>query len=286
MRLSLLSRDELIALPFGGYRPAGYLFVATRPEHVAALEDCIALQHRCGLAESRLVDRDEVLALNPALAPAGIVGGSFCPTDGFVDPMGLLEGYLDGSGAKVLFGSGSPGDADIVVNTKGAWAGELVTPLKRQVAVTEPFDGLPVEMPMTVFCEDGFHVRVRDGCVLLLRAHDTAPGYATDFEEPWLDDVVRVARARLPVLADARVDRDACYAGLYEMSPDGHALLGVLDGEHVAIGSSGHGVMHAPALGRLLAEMITHGEARSLDASALRPERFAEGRPIPSTPLL
>ena len=66
------------------------------------------------------------------------------------------------------------------------------------------------------------------------------------------------------------------------MSPDRHALLGRAAGVenfYLANGSSGHGVMHAPALGQLLAEMILDGEAHALDVRALRPSRFAEGEP-------
>jgi sarcosine oxidase subunit beta len=73
------------------------------------------------------------------------------------------------------------------------------------------------------------------------------------------------------------------------MSPDGHALLGTLPAcENLVLvnGSSGHGVMHAPALGALAAELIAEGSFRSLDATALRPSRFAEGEPIGGSALL
>jgi sarcosine oxidase, subunit beta len=101
--------------------------------------------------------------------------------------------------------------------------------------------------------------------------------------------VLRRAHARVPLLRDVPVDRDACWAGLYEMSPDRHAILGAAPGvENLFLvnGSSGHGVMHAPALGLLLAEILLDGGARSLDARALRPERFAEGEPNPAPVLL
>ena len=80
----------------------------------------------------------------------------------------------------------------------------------------------------------------------------------------------------------AEVDRAACWAGLYEMSPDRHALLGAApeaENFYLADGSSGHGVMHAPALGQLLAEIILDGKATTLDVHALRPTRFDEGEP-------
>jgi sarcosine oxidase subunit beta len=89
-----------------------------------------------------------------------------------------------------------------------------------------------------------------------------------------------------PTLADVPIA--STYAGLYEMSPDEHALLGPAHGlEQLFLvnGSSGHGVMHAPALGQLAAEMLT-GQATTLDVHPLRPSRFAEGRPNPVRRLL
>jgi sarcosine oxidase subunit beta len=139
-------------------------------------------------------------------------------------------------------------------------------------------------MPMTIYAGDGFHLRARDGRVLLLWPDDapTADPFETSVDEGWLAAVVSKARARVPCLRGAEVDRGACWAGLYEMSPDRHAILGRahgLEDLYLANGSSGHGVMHAPALGQLLAEHILDGRAHTLDVHALRPTRFAEGEP-------
>jgi sarcosine oxidase subunit beta len=139
-------------------------------------------------------------------------------------------------------------------------------------------------MPMTIFIEDGFHFRVRDGRVLLLWPDKplVADPFDTTVSDAWLESVVQKARSRVPSLSQTSIDREKCWAGLYEMSPDGHALLGRAPGLvnlYLVNGSSGHGVMHAPALGQLLAEIIVDGAAHTLDAHALRPSRFAEGEP-------
>ena len=108
-------------------------------------------------------------------------------------------------------------------------------------------------------------------------------------DDEWLDSVRTEAAVRVPALADLRLDRSACYAGYYEMSPDRHAILGPApwcDNLFLANGSSGHGVMHSPANGQLLAEFICDGVASSLDVSALRPTRFSERAPNASTDLL
>ncbi len=146
-------------------------------------------------------------------------------------------------------------------------------------------------MPMTIFTGDGFHLRVRDGRVLLLWPTPGVAGapYEMLVDAGWVDAVAAKAHARVPALARVPIDRDASWAGLYEMSPDKHAILGPAPGcpnLYLINGSSGHGVMHAPALGHLLAEIILDGEATTLDVTPLRPSRFAENDWNPVSELL
>ena len=146
-------------------------------------------------------------------------------------------------------------------------------------------------MPLTIFAEDGFHLRVRDGRVLLLwpdEPRDADPFDCT-VDPAWFRRTVARAREAVPCLAGAPIRLADGWAGLYEMSPDGHALLGAAPGAanlYLANGSSGHGVMHAPALGHLLAEIVLDGTASTLDAQALRPGRFAAGEPNEAPVLL
>jgi sarcosine oxidase subunit beta len=327
IRLSLLARETLRAFEAltgvdSGYRPYGYLLLTQSDEELASLLDAQALQHRLGLTEAVGVTVDDALRLNPALAPDTFTGGVFCPTDGFIRPLGMLEGYVAAGrrlGVEFRFdeevlafdreGSGrittvrtSKGahDCAAVVNAAGAWAARIaalagidlpVWPAKRQVAITHPYAGLPVEMPMTIFAGDGFHLRVRDDRVLLVQPqdHDSNDPFDTSFDDVWIDGVEALAHRRVPCLRAATIDRDACWAGLYEMSPDKHAILGAADEApnlYFANGSSGHGVMHSAPLGLLVAEAIVDGAPHSLDVTALRPSRFAEGRPNPSPGLL
>ncbi len=144
---------------------------------------------------------------------------------------------------------------------------------------------------MTIFAGDGFHLRVRDGRVLLLWPTPGVEGRPFDdsVDPAW---VASGDAHGAPAGAGAAPGRDrpaACWAGLYEMSPDKHAILGPAPGcpnLFLVNGSSGHGVMHSPALGQLLAEIIADGTASSLDVHALRPTRFAEGDPNPASGLL
>lgn len=302
VRLSLLSREKLrrFSKEVGGdagYRPAGYVFVATRQQQLARLRQAQAVQQKAGLSEARVVSAEKVVDLNPAIMAESVVGGAFCPSDGFVDPMGILRGYQDAAqrlGVRFEFGVEYPLAlaAPTVVNAAGAWAAQVgdvaVRPLRRQVLPTRGTGRLTPDLPMTIFCEDGFHFRVRDGRALLLWPDSprTSDPFDTTVDPAWMDRVEAMARARVPGLAGVPVDRAGAWAGLYEMSPDGHAILGRVGDMVFVNGSSGHGVMHAPVLGQLAAEIILDGRAKSLDVHALRASRFAENDPVRSVELL
>jgi sarcosine oxidase subunit beta len=322
VRLSLLSRDKLRRFrdevgEDPGYLPAGYLFLASTQEQLDVLRAAQAVQQAAGLQDARILIREEIAQVNPHLRSDDLVGAAFCPSDGFVRPLQILGGYLKGAdirfGARVtgLRRSGSRIDAveladgtslscGSVVDAAGAWASEVarlagvdlpVAPLRRQVACTVETAALPAGMPLTIWVEDGFHLRVRDGRVLLLwpTPGDPRDAYSTAVEPEWLDQVRRLTDARVPPLRGVPIDAGRSWAGLYEMSPDQHAILGAApacENLYFANGSSGHGVMHAPALGQLLAEIIVYGGARSLDVRALRPSRFVEGEPNDAPALL
>ncbi|NJK46694.1 MAG: FAD-binding oxidoreductase [Pleurocapsa sp. SU_196_0] len=208
VKLSLLARRELLEFEAHtginpGYEQHGYVFIASDNSELEALTRAIAVQRAAGLEVTRVVTPEEIHALNPALNLSGVVGGTFCPWDGFIRPLELQRGYqaaaerlgvrfvfnaetrleVNGAGrGSVLFG-GERLEPDCIVNAAGAWADTLgsdlripVTPVKRQIAATIPTNALPTDMPMSIFAGNGFHLRVRDGRVLLLmpRQH-TAP---------------------------------------------------------------------------------------------------------------
>ena len=272
VRLSLLSREKLKSFD-SGYLPYGYLFLARSEEELATLEAAQRVQHAAGLTEARMVTAEEARDLNPAIGDASVVGGTFCPTDGFIRALKIMKHYADSArelGVRFEFNREADVDqleGEIVINTLGAWSGPPVRPLRRNVAATVPTEILPDTMPMTVWAGDWFHLRVRDGRVLLLWPDDPPVD-----DDVWLGEVLRLTRERVPILGDVAIGER--WSGLYEMSPDGHALLGhVRDNLWTATGCCGHGVMHAPALGQLLAELIVDGKA-SIDVSALDPKRF------------
>ncbi|HEX6290659.1 MAG TPA: FAD-dependent oxidoreductase [Herpetosiphonaceae bacterium] len=326
VRLSLLSREKLRRFPEecgvdSGYRPYGYLFVTHQQMVLDALLAAQKIQRAAGLHEVEAVSPTEIRQINPAIDTEDLLGGVFCPTDGFIRPMALMHGYMERAkelGVRFACGTSCTSfqmdasritavctpsatiAAGCVVNAAGAWAASVaryagidlpVTPLRRQVALTAPCDLLPEQMPMTVFADDGFHLRVRDGRILLAWPDQpaTADRFDTTVSNLWVEQVTRRAHRSVPCLARTIIDRQHCWAGLYEMSPDKHALLGPAPGVenfYLVNGSSGHGVMHAPALGQLLAEIMLDGQASTLDTYALRPSRFAEGQPNSTLELL
>src|ERR1043166_7154988 len=287
VRLSMLSREKLLRFEQEtgvnpGFAQHGYLFVARSQEVLDFLRDAVEVQHACGATESRVISAGEARAINPAIHDDSIIGGTFSPADGFIRAMQILRGYYESAqrqGVEFFFNADRRDfSARIVVNAAGAWAAEIcdvpITPVERHVVVTEETGALAESMPMTIWTDDGFHLRVRDGRVLLL-----AP-------PPLMPSIESIAHERVPCLRDIALDHAGAWSGFYEMTPDRHAIIGWLnDRLFVAGGSSGHGVMHAPAIGQVAAEMIA-GRTPSIDVHALRPQRFAEGEAIVSSELL
>jgi sarcosine oxidase subunit beta len=326
VRLSLLSRAKLLRFrdEVGGdpgYRQAGYLWIADDDATLDALRAARTVQHAEGLHEAVEVGPEDVARLQPAIDRRGIAGGAYCPTDGYILPQAIAEGYrsaaeplgvrfawgdtlrgFDVSGPRITAVRAASGTiaCDAVVNAAGAWAGAVarlagidlpVRPLKRQVASTAPTTAIAPDAPMTIYCRDGFHFRERDGRALLLWPSPAAEAesFETSVEPSWLDAIESKRSSRIPALAGVPLDPAASWAGLYEMSPDKHAILGAASAGsnfYLVNGSSGHGVMHAPALGQLLAEIVLDGRATSIDATPLAPGRFAAGRAFPTTDIL
>ena len=335
--------DEVMGHP-ADYRPHGYLFCATNERHLEYLKANRERQTSLGVKNVELVSREEIAKFVPQLRVDDIVGGTFCPTDGFVDPHSVMMGFMLNArarGARLWLdtavtgiemdssyprldralvpphpGTESPPilvqhriagvmtsrglvSTRIVVNAAGPWAAEVarmaraelpVEPLRRQLVPTEPFDGLPQRFPMVIDMSTGFHFR-REGKGILLAWNDPEErfGFKTDFDPTFVEKILTHAAYRVPALAEAEVNPRRAWAGLYEMTPDHHAIIGRapnIEGLYFANGFSGHGVMHSPASGRITADLILHGFSNVIDASQLSVDRFAEDRLLEETALL
>lgn len=193
-----------------------------------------------------------------------------------------------------------------VVLCTGAWARELaatagvdlpVEPQRRQIVWARSLAPLPDGLPMVIDIGSGFHFRpARDFAVKRSETgtHDVLFAYPnsdepsstdTNFADSFIEKVYERAKHRSRFLFDTAVVREKCRAGLYENTPDHHAILGGCDvgGVYFANGFSGHGVMHSPATGRALSEIILEGKANFLDLSCLSPGRFAKNEMLHET---
>ena len=320
--------DEVVGHP-ADYRPHGYLFCATNERHLEYLKANRERQVALGVESVELVSREDIGRFVPQLRLDDIIGGTFCPTDGFVDPHSVMMGFMLNArerGARLWLDAAVTGievepalslskvavrrvtgvtttrghvSTRIVVNAAGPWAAEVarmagaelpVEPLRRQLVPTEPFYGLPQRFPMVIDMSSGFHFR-REGKGILLAWNDPeeTPGFKTDFDPAFVEKILTHAAYRVPALAEAEVNPRRAWAGLYEMTPDHHAIIGPatnIAGLYFVNGFSGHGVMHSPASGRITADLILQGHSDLIDASQLSVERFKEGRLLEETAVL
>ncbi len=286
-----------------GYRPSGYLFLVPQIAWGAQLT-AVDLQREHGVPVD-VLDLPAAQQLTP-FASHGLAGATWGPADGVVDPHLATTAYLQlarSAGAEVLFrhrvtevsagdgwtvtAGGRRFDARYVVNAAGGWAGELaalaglsapVVHSRRNIYATAP-GALADPVPMTIDIGTGVFVRSEGSRLLFGAARpDQEDGYELAVDWPWLEVVLEQAVDRFPWLADLPLDRAGCWAGTYENTPDHHGVLGedaAAPGWVNACGFSGHGLMQAPEIGRLVAEQIIDGAITSVDASALRLERFA-----------
>ena len=313
------SFEERLGYPCG-YRPQGYLFCATSQRHLDYLHANSETQVALGLKDVRIIDAADIRAGFPQLRSDDIVGGSFCPTDGFVDPYSAMNGLMawaaehgaklwknaavtaierDGQGVAAVETTRGTVATRKVVNAAGAWAAAVaamvdlelpVEPLRRMLVPSEPFDGFPHTAPMIIDMSNGFHFRPEGlGFLLAWNDPEETPGYKTDFEPAFVEKILTRAADRVPAFEGLAVNPKRAWAGLYEMTPDHHPILGAapdVPGFFLANGFSGHGVMHAPASGKILCDLILRGATDLVDASLLGLSRFAEGRMIEETAVL
>jgi sarcosine oxidase, subunit beta len=312
------SFEERLGHPCG-YRPQGYLFCATQQRHLEYLRANFERQIAMGLKDVRLVSGDEIRSMFPQLRGDDIVGGSFCASDGFVDPYSAMIGLMTWAcdrGAKLwkntqvtaircngaieaVETTRGPVATRTVVNCAGPWAAEVaafaginlpVQPLRRMLVPTEPFDQFPHTAPMIIDMSNGFHFRPEAlGFLLAWNDPEETPGFKPDFDPGFVEKILTRAADRVPCFENLAVNPKRAWAGLYEMTPDHHPILGPVEdvpGFFLANGFSGHGVMHAPATGKILSDLILTGACDLVDTSLLGFSRFAEGKLIHESAVL
>lgn len=316
VRLSLISLpmldrfDEELGQPID-LRYCGYLFLLTRQEDVAAFRAQVEMQHRLGVM-TRWLEPEEIARMVPLINLEGVLAGTFHERDGLADPNSVVQGYVSGArrlGARLLNDVEVTGievksglvrgvvtnrgkvSAPIVVNAAGPWAGVVgrmagldipIVPIRRQIVVTGPIPEVPPDFPFVIdFAQSLYFHREGPGILTGMSNPNELPGFDQSVDEEWELVHLEAAMKRMPVLEKATLASH--WAGLYEVTPDAHPILGrvpELESFYIIGGFSGHGFMHGPACGLLLAEEILDGRAHTLDISSLSITRFREGKLI------
>jgi sarcosine oxidase subunit beta len=269
---------EQLGRPF--FEQVGYLFLATTQEGLAELEERAELQRSLGVPV-------QATGVPRSVRSDDVVGAVACWEDGVADPPAVARELVRRAVERGVelreHTDAAELDAGAVVIAAGPHSGELgrrfgvelpIRPLCRQLLQTTPIDGLDLDLPMTVESETGFHFRRRaDRLVLAMTDPEPRWGFEAVVDESLFDDRLSRLRRRFPAAAGAEIESG--WAGLYDMTPDAHPILGrVGDGVYAACGFSGHGFMQSPAVGRALAEEVL-GLAPSFDLTPYRLDRFA-----------
>lgn len=310
--LSWYSIQEYRQMPEAAYRPIGYLFLVPDSQweqHLVGVE----LQRRLGVpVEVRDLEAAQewfdFVPVAEGLEP--ILGATYGPCDGIVDPHGICMEYLrrarqfgaevhtqseflaaepKASGWQVQTSRGHF-QAAILLNAAGAWAGEVgrrsavsipVQPARRMVFCTAPIP-YPSWHPLTIDLSSGFWFRPEHDRLILGRSNPADVGFNEGMDWSWLEPTLEVGIPRFPWLELFQLDQKASWWGYYEVTPDHNPILGHMPGVEGwvnACGFSGHGVQQAAAVGRLIAEEVVDGRAHSLNIDSLRYERFFSATP-------
>jgi sarcosine oxidase subunit beta len=284
----------------------GYLYLLSDEHNLEVFTESVALQNRYGVP-SVIIDPDEAQRISPLIGTDGMVGACWSPMDGKATPESVVMGYaaaarrhgarivrhcevLDiasetGTITEVITAHGRI-KTDTVVCAAGAWSRQIgamlgvtipVTPVRRQIAFTEPLAELPATSPsLTIDFPSNFYFHP-EGKGLLLGWSDPneAAGFNLRFElEDWLMGLGTIAEKRAPAVLDCGISTG--WAGLYEMTPDRNQIIDrcqQVPGLLIATGYSGHGFLMGPATGEIVRDLY-HGLTPNYDISGFTLARF------------
>ncbi len=310
--MSMFSIDFIRALPEVGWKPDGYLFIVPDTGR-ATLEANWRAQTALG-ARVEILDRAGLARQFPSMNVTDLAAGAWSPDDGWCDPYALLQAFrreartrgasyvkdrvvaLTRAGTRVrtaALAAGGTLAADHFVDAAGAWAKAIgamagmplpIEPLRR----FEHYFETPNAIEPLPYVKDPDRLAFRPegrGYSGGLVSSDEPRGFNFDVDHDWFETVVWPALAhRFPAFEAVRCKRT--WSGLYDQCElDGNPVIGnwpgAIDNFHVVAGFSGHGMMHAPAAGRAIAELIVYGEFRTIDLARLGYARVAANAPYP-----
>ena len=305
--------DELMEVtgerPHVDFRRQGYLFLG-RKEKWPVMKRLHEFQTFQGM-DVRLLKPQEILDIIPHMNLEGIVGATFGPRDGYLDPHGALSGFAKKArslGAKyipdevveiLVKSDGVEGvktrkgewiQSPIVVNAAGPFAREVgmmagidipVGPLRRMVYECKAPKEFDYEVPLTINTTCLYFRTETGGGILTGKSNEDEPiGVNFTWERIlFYDEIWPELAHRIPLFDRLRLQGG--WAGLYaENRLDHNAILGEhpeVKGFYMAVGFSGHGLQQAPAVGKALSEAIRLGRYETIDVSCLGMARFETG---------
>lgn len=295
-----------------GYDPLihrdGYIFIASEHASFEQLKKNREMQRRLGVPVD-LLSKQELERKCPFYNFEGILGGTFCAEDGHASTFAVHQGYVskakelgvefyentevtgievgkgEASGVKTPGGSMS---ADRVIIAAGAYSGIVgrlasinipIKPYPRKILVTQSFtNGIPLEIPLIIDVDSTLAVGREGKGIIMSDNQETSSSFDLVFPSGMDERIMEKALHRMPVLASASIS----YAnmGLYEMTPDANPIMceiPEIQGLYCCAGFAGHGFMHSPAIGEIMAEMLLKG-GTSLDISSFHIKRFENMR--------
>ncbi len=309
VRMSMLSEDKFERFTEEmdaevEFDQVGYLFLLNTDDQVTSFKEQFAMWQKLGHPVQWLSAAD-IKKLAPPVETGDILAGTFSKRDGIGDPHQFTQGYVNASkrlGVKYLLENevvgfetegvtitGVKTKKDTIATTKvvnaagphaamiSQWLGidVPVRPVKRQIVTSAPLDFINATFPMVVDISSGLYTHKESGGLLMGWADKATPeGFDESVDPEYTDAILMKALERIPQMETAEIK--TAWGGLYSVTPDHHAILGAINGHpgsYVAVGFSGHGFMHAPAVGIVMAETIC-GEKTSVDISRLSFDRF------------
>ncbi len=292
------------------FQRRGYLFLADE-KNWPIIERHHKIQTRLGV-EVELLSPEETLKVVPHLNTGDLVGSSFSPEDGYLDPYGVLQGYIRKAkrfgvtyindevtrilkhGDQVTGVMTRKGDTyagGVLVNTAGPWAAEVghmagvelpVSPVRRMAYVFQPAEIFDYDLPLVIDVT-GLYFRHETGRIIMTGKSipDEPPGFNFKVDRSFFNNELwPILGDRVPVFDRLKLLRG--WAGLYALNRlDSNAFIGEhpgIPGFYMAIGFSGHGFQQAPAVGKGLSELIRLGRYETIDLGPLSYERVFTGQ--------
>jgi len=286
------------------FRKAGYLFLAQKEKTWSDFLSSVETQREMNVPVEVLTP-GEIKRFWPYLRIDDLEGGTFGPEDGYADPYLVAMGFADQArrlgvrveektevtGIRIKDGrvegvetTRGPIAAPVVVNVAGPWAGEVarmagldlpVKPFRRQVFATSPFDAIPRPVPMVIDQDLTFYFRGEEPNIIMGMSDPEEPSsFNTHVDRDFMERVTEAAVHRAAILEKAEIIRG--WGGLYTITPDDNPIIGAapgVEGFFSAIGFSGHGFQHAPAVGLIMSELILSGRS-SFDLKPFAYDRF------------